>query len=142
MQEVRAATTPRDDPTALLSVRALLLAGAFPLIPPDKVPRGVSNPGALYGDFTPVTLMQGVGEAGQAALQLGTAAFKAVGRALGRDSSSGEGGGSATENGAHAPDGGGRPGSAPPVAPSPTAAAGASAGAKPRRQAPPPPPKA
>ncbi|EFN56232.1 hypothetical protein CHLNCDRAFT_57648 [Chlorella variabilis] len=142
VQEVRAATTPRDDPTALLSVRALLLAGAFPLIPPDKVPRGVSNPGALYGDFTPVTLMQGVGEAGQAALQLGTAAFKAVGRALGRDSSSGEGGGSATENGAHAPDGGGRPGSAPPVAPSPTAAAGASAGAKPRRQAPPPPPKA
>lgn len=130
---------------------ALLLAGAYPLIPPDKVPKSVRNPGALYGEFTPVTLLQGVGEAGQAALQLGAAAFKAAGRALGigGGSSEGEGGGTPTaaENGGVArsssADGTARPGSAQAVAPSPSAAAGGmSAAAKPRRQPPPPPPKA
>jgi hypothetical protein len=71
-------------PHAEVSVRALLLAGAYPLIPADKVPKSVS-PGSLYGEFTPVTLMQGVGDAGAAALQLGSAALKAVARAVAED---------------------------------------------------------
>lgn len=151
LQEVRAASGPRAGETAEVSVGALLLAGAYPLIPPDKVPKSVRNPGALYGEFTPVTLLQGVGEAGQAALQLGAAAFKAAGRALGigGGSSEGEGGSTPTaaENGGVArsssADGTARPGSAQAVAPSPSAAAGGmSAAAKPRRQPPPPPPKA
>lgn len=154
LQEVRAASGPRAGETAEVSVGALLLAGAYPLIPPDKVPKSVRNPGALYGEFTPVTLLQGVGEAGQAALQLGAAAFKAAGRALGMGGGSSEGeGGSGTptaaavENGAGvaarsgSADGMARPGSAPGVAPSPSAAGGTSAAAKPRRQPPPPPPK-
>jgi hypothetical protein len=153
LQEVRAASGPRAGETAEVSVGALLLAGAYPLIPPDKIPKTVRNPGALYGEFTPVTLLQGVGEAGQAALQLGAAAFKAAGRALGigGGSSEGEGGGTPTaaaaENGPGAvarsssADGTARPGSAQAVAPSPSAAAGSSAAAKPRRQPPPPPPK-
>jgi hypothetical protein len=128
VQEVRASAGPRPDPTSLLSVRALLLAGAFPLIPPDKVPKSVRNPAALYGEFTPVTLLQGLGEA--SAVQLGSAAVKA-GRLAGRESNGSESG--ATENGSAD---GGRPGSAQP-APSPSAATAA----KPRRQPPPPPPK-
>lgn len=129
-QEVRAEAGPRPDPTSLLSVRALLLAGAFPLIPPDKVPKSVRNPAALYGEFTPVTLLQGLDEA--SAVQLGSAAVK-VARPPGRESSGSEGG--AAENGSAD---GGRPGSAQ-AAPSPSAAGAAAA--KPRRQPPPPPPK-
>jgi hypothetical protein len=145
VQEVRAATAgPRSDPTAPVSLRALLLAGAFPLIPPEKVPPSV-RPGLLYGEFTPMTLRQGAGEGAQGALQLGTAAVRAaVGRLLpGRDSSSGEAGnGVVLENGTAA-DGASRPGSAAPAVPSPGAAGAnpASAAAKPRRQPPPPPPK-
>lgn len=149
VQEVRAGSGPRAGETAEISVRSLLLAGAFPLIPPEKVPKSVRNPGALYGEFTPVTLLQGVGEAGQAAMALGTAALKAVGRALGVGGEAGADGSgtptaaAAAENGPRSGsgDGGGaRPASAGPPAPSPTAAA-ASAAAKPRRQPPPPPPK-
>ncbi len=141
-QELRAAAGPRADEPVNVTVQALLLAGAYPLIPPDKVPPSVRNPGALYGEFTPVTLLQGVGEAGQAALALGTAALKAVSRVLGGGSSDGAPA-PAAENGparsVSADGGAARPGSAP--APSPTAAAGATAAAKPRRQPPPPPPK-
>jgi hypothetical protein len=150
VQEVRAAAPTHADTAADVSLRALLLAGAFPLIPPEKLPRNL-RPGAMYGDFTPVTLLAGVGEAGAAAMQLGTAALKAAGKAgkavasaLTGGSSEGEAGGAATENGAPRPsvDGGSRPGLAAPVAPSPTAAAASSAAAtKPRRQPPPPPPK-
>ena len=147
VQEVRAGSSPRSE-AAEVSVRALLLAGAYPLIPADKVPKSVS-PGSLYGEFTPVTLMQGVGDAGAAALQLGSAALKAVARGLGigdkANGSAGEEGGAPAENGVArtaSQDVNGRPGSAVPVAPSPTAAAAAAAAAgKPRRQPPPPPPK-
>lgn len=148
VQEMRATATDRGDATAMVSLRALLLAGAYPLIPPEMVPKNV-QPGSLYGAFTPVTLLQGMGDAAGVAMQLGTAALKAgaskmMGVIAGRGSSEGSessGGGAAKENGAA--DGGGRPGSgasaAVPVAPSPTTAA-ASAAAKPRRQPPPPPP--
>lgn len=148
IQEIRAATSPRADPTALITLRALLLAGAYPLIPPDKVPSNV-RPGALYGDFTPVTLLQGVGEAVGSAVQLGTAALKAtaskLANAIGVGGSSSEGsevgsGAAAAENGTSAAGASGRPGSAAGAAPSPPAAS-ASAAAKPRRQPPPPPPK-
>ena len=57
-----ASGSPRA-PTADVSVRSLLLGGAFPLVPKDKVPVGVS-PGALYGDATPVTLLAGGAEGG------------------------------------------------------------------------------
>lgn len=135
IQEQRAST--RSEAPPLVSVRALMLAGAFPLIPADKVPPSVRNPGALYGEFTPVTLLQGLGEGASSALQLGSSALKAVGRAVtGRESSSSEG--PATENGSAVADGGSRPGSAPAPAASPVAASAAS---KPRRQPPPPPPK-
>lgn len=152
IQEVRAATTPRADPTALVSLRALLLAGAFPLIPPDKVPKS-TRIGALYGEFTPVTLLQELGGAAGQAVQLGAAALKAtVSKVAGAIGIGGSGSSEGAEGGAAADaagaDGsaGSRPGSAAPaavpVAPSPTAAAGAtSAAAKPRRQPPPPPPK-
>ncbi|KAL4421810.1 hypothetical protein ABPG77_001599 [Micractinium sp. CCAP 211/92] len=144
IQEVRAATTPRAEPTTLVTLRALLLAGAFPLIPPEKVPKN-TRIGALYGEFTPVTLLQELGGAAGQAVQLGSAAFKAaaskvagaVGAVVG-----GSGSSEGAEGAADAAGGDGiRPGAtAVPVAPSPTAAA-ASAAAKPRRQPPPPPPK-
>ncbi|KAL4448267.1 hypothetical protein ABPG75_005486 [Micractinium tetrahymenae] len=156
IQEIRAATSPRAEPTALVTLRALLLAGAFPLIPPEKVPKS-TRIGALYGDFTPVTLLQSVGDAAGQAVQLGAAALKATASKLAGAISAGLGGGGSSEGGegaaaeAAAADGaaGSRPGSAAPagaavpVAPSPTAAAGSasSAAAKPRRQPPPPPPK-
>ena len=148
VQEIRAAdeNARAPTPTALVSLRALLLAGAFPLVPADKVPRSV-RPGALYGEFTPVTLLAGPGDGG--GVQLGAAAFK-PGSKPGTSSSEGEAGAAAAaENGGAraapaALDGGGRPGSAAPAtAPSPTSAASSAAAklAAPRRQPPPPPPK-
>lgn len=38
--------------------RTLLLAGAFPLVPSDKVPKS-TDPGRLYGEFTPNALVSG-----------------------------------------------------------------------------------
>lgn len=148
--QVRAATTPRAEPTTLVSLRALLLAGAYPLIPPEKVPKN-TRIGALYGDYTPVTLLQELGGAAGQAVQLGAAALKstvsklasAIGASVGAGGSSeGSEAGTAAEGANADGSAGGRPGSAAPVAPSPTAAAAAtSAAAKPRRQPPPPPPK-
>lgn len=153
VQEVRAGGGPRQDAAVALSLRALLLAGAYPLIPPDKIPKGV-NPGSVYGEYTPVTLLQGVGETvGSAALQLGTAVYKGaaqLGKALVGALSDGMSSAAAADSDSSAPavarttsqDSSGRSGSAAPAAPSPGAAApGASAAAKPRRMPPPPPPK-
>ena len=149
VQQVQAEKGPRAADTAVeVSVRALLLAGAYPLVPPEKVPSSVRNPGALYGEFTPVTLLQGIGEAGQAAAQLGTAALKAASRVMAGLVGSGD---DTTPTGAAAENGPGRsvssdgvrPGSAQP-APSPTsgvvgggqAAAAAAAARRPRAEAP------
>ncbi len=41
-----------------VTLRTLLLAGAFPLVPRDKLPPG-TDPLRLYGEFTPTTLVQG-----------------------------------------------------------------------------------
>lgn len=41
-----------------ISVRSLLLAGAFPLVPRDLVPAS-TNPAMLYGEFTPGVLVSG-----------------------------------------------------------------------------------
>jgi hypothetical protein len=142
VQEVRAAASSRADPTAPVTVRALLLAGAFPLVPPEKVPPTVRNPAALYGEFTPVTLLQGLGEAGREALQLGAAAVKALTGRGGGSSQGAEAPAPPVENGTApvpALDGVGRLPAAAPSMPSPGGAA--SAAAKPRRQPPPPPTK-
>lgn len=142
--QVRAATTPRTEPTTLVTLRALLLAGAFPLIPPEKVPKN-TRIGALYGEFTPVTLLQELGGAAGQAVQLGSAAFKAAASKVAGAVGAVVGGGGSSEGAEGTADAAGadgiRPGAtAVPVAPSPTATA-ASAAAKPRRQPPPPPPK-
>ena len=120
VQEVRAAESPREK-LAPLSVRTLLLAGAFPLVPRDKVPQG-TDPLRLYGEFTPVTLLPSL--EGGPPPQLGPP----VGNTQ------------PTDNGSAAPtrstsQDGGRPSSA---AAQPSPAGGV---AKPRRQPPPPPPK-
>jgi hypothetical protein len=95
-----------------VSVRALLLAGAFPLVPRDRVPTGV-NPAAPYGEFTPLTLAE------KGPLTLGP---KAGARPASPDEGAAGGGAGAPAAAAGAP-------------------AAASASAKPRRQPPPPPPK-
>ena len=41
-----------------VSTRTLLLAGAFPLVPSDKVPAS-TDPGKMYGEFTPNALISG-----------------------------------------------------------------------------------
>lgn len=41
-----------------VSVRALLLAGAYPLVPADAVPQS-TDPGRVYGEFTPNALIGG-----------------------------------------------------------------------------------
>lgn len=41
-----------------VSVRTLLLAGAYPLVPEDAVPAS-TDPGRLYGEFTPNALIGG-----------------------------------------------------------------------------------
>ena len=46
----------RDDEK--VSVRTLLLAGAYPLVPADAVPQS-TDPGRMYGEFTPNTLIGG-----------------------------------------------------------------------------------
>lgn len=57
-QERRATgTSPRVEKAAV-SARALLLAGAFPLVPANLVPRG-TNPAKLYGEHTPMALSPG-----------------------------------------------------------------------------------
>lgn len=66
LQEQRAALGPGRSESEEVSVRSLLLAGAFPLVPKDWVPAGVS-PGALYGEHTPISLSAGP----EAARQLG-----------------------------------------------------------------------
>lgn len=56
-QEARASESPRQ-PTANVSVRSLLLAGAYPLVPKERVPQSV-DPVRLYGEYTPISLLQG-----------------------------------------------------------------------------------
>ena len=41
-----------------VSVRTLLLAGAYPLVPADVVPASM-DPGRVYGEFTPNALIGG-----------------------------------------------------------------------------------
>jgi dynamin 1/3 len=101
-----------------VSVRALLLAGAFPLVPKDRVPTGL-HPGSLYGEHTPLALVAGV-DIKQ--LQFGPPSGPKP----------------AAANGSAA-------GAQPPVAAPAVVTAGPAAGAgtsatKPRRQPPPPPP--
>jgi len=108
-----------------ISVRALLLAGAYPMVPEDRVPPGV-NPGLLYGEHSPHVLIAGSEAKKQLGPPVGKRAPSPTDAAAGADGSSSAGGSS--QNGV-------RP-SALPV----TAAPGAAAAAKPRRQPPPPPP--
>ena len=55
LQEIRASSgQPKEHEK--VSVRTLMLAGAFPLIPQNMVPESI-DPGAIYGDYTPVTLV-------------------------------------------------------------------------------------
>jgi hypothetical protein len=122
LQEHRATAAPgapRKD-SEEVSVRALLLAGAYPMVPKDRVPPGV-NPGLLYGEHSPHVLIAG------------SEAMKQLGPAIGKrapsptdaagSSSSGAGAGVSGQNGL-------RPSGLPVTA----------AGAKPRRLPPPPPP--
>ncbi|KAL4518145.1 hypothetical protein Ndes2526A_g01405 [Nannochloris sp. 'desiccata'] len=115
-----------------ISIRALLLAGAYPMVPKDRVPPGV-NPGLLYGEHSPHVLIAG----SEAMKQLGPAIGKrapsptdAVAAAVGAGDSSSAG--VSSQNGV-------RP-SALPVTAAPGAAAASAAAAKPRRLPPPPPP--
>lgn len=102
-----------------VSVRALLLAGAYPLVPKDRVPPGI-EPGALYGEHTPMTLTAGSEAKKQLGAPLGA---KAEGEKAAK-----------AENGTAAPASAGAGVASP---------AGSVSGAapKPRRQPPPPPPK-
>lgn len=63
LEEIRKVTDVRNSresraDSESVSVRALLLAGAFPLVPKNFVPAG-TNPGLLYGEFTPISLASG-----------------------------------------------------------------------------------
>jgi hypothetical protein len=120
-QEERAAAGPaerRADGEAV-SVRTLLLAGAFPLVPRDRVPAGV-NPALLYGEHTPLTLSPAAGEGPP---QLG----QPVGPRPAAAGAAEAAPAAAAENGAAAAAG--------------AAASSGGAAGKPRRQPPPPPPK-
>eukprot|EP00887_Chlorella_sp_A99_P004268 scaffold15.g4268.t1 len=127
-QERLAGESPRSK-HAMLSVRALLLAGAFPLVPRDRMPPG-TDPVRLYGEYTPVTLLPSVegGPPPQLGPPVGDGPAENGAAAPARGSSSGQE--------AAAP----RPGSAAAAAAAvPVAAPGGVT--KPRRQPPPPPPK-
>lgn len=121
VQEKRAGVPagPARSETEDVSVRSLLLAGAYPLVPKNMVPPGV-NPGLLYGEHSPLTLISG----SDAARQLGPPVKDRT--ATPPPSSD------AAENG--------RPAAAP-ASSSSAPSASSSAAAKPRRLPPPPPPK-
>lgn len=125
-QEVRASGTSPRDANADVTVRALLLAGAFPLVPKDAVP-GAMDVRKMYGEGTPMALM-----------------LEGVPPALGPPKGAEKGGSEKkpTENGAGG--GGGQKAAVPPPPPTAAAAsaAAASAASKPRRMPPPPPPNA
>ena len=117
--------------TEEVSVRTLLLAGAYPLVPRDRVPPGI-HAGLLYGEHSPLTLIAG----SEATKQLGPP-IGAKAATAGAVAASG-GDGKAAENG--------RPAASPVTAAAGAAAnaaasSAAAAAAKPRRQPPPPPPK-
>lgn len=54
MDTAKARAKERDS----LSIRTLLLAGAFPLIPQNWIPSSI-DPGAVYGEHTPIALLSG-----------------------------------------------------------------------------------
>ncbi len=113
-----------------ISIRALLLAGAYPMVPKDRVPAGV-NPGLLYGEHSPHVLIAG----SEAVKQLGPAIGK---RAPSPTDDPAAGAGSSSHVSSSSQNG---QRSGLPVTAAPAAAAAASAAAKPRRQPPPPPPQ-
>ncbi len=113
--------------TEEISIRALLLAGAYPMVPKDRVPVGV-NPGLLYGEHSPHVLIAG----SEAMKQLGPAIGKRAPSPTDGASGSGSAGVSSSQNGLR---------SGLPVTAAPGAAASAAAAAKPRRLPPPPPPQ-
>lgn len=84
LQERRAALGPGRSESEEVSIRSLLLAGAFPLVPKDWVPTGVS-PGALYGEHTPISLSAGPDAAKQLGPKAGPAGKKGDSSSKGDD---------------------------------------------------------
>ncbi|KAL6777607.1 hypothetical protein ACKKBG_A14925 [Auxenochlorella protothecoides x Auxenochlorella symbiontica] len=122
-QERRATgTSPRVEKAAV-SARALLLAGAFPLVPANLVPRG-TNPAKLYGEHTPMALSPGPNE-GPNSIRLGPPVKVQA------DGSAANGRG---EEAQEAPRASPAPAMEPEAEPAPSSK-------PPRRQPPPPPPK-
>ena len=108
--------------TEEVSIRSLLLAGAYPLVPNNMVPPGV-NPGLLYGEHSPLTLIAG----SEAVKQLGPPVKDKDGKERPAPEAASASGVVAAENGRAAP---------PAVS---TASSGSAAAGKPRRLPPPPP---
>jgi dynamin 1/3 len=128
LQERRATAAPGTvrKESEEISVRALLLAGAYPMVPKDRVPPGV-NPGLLYGEHSPHVLIAG------------SEAMKQLGPAIGKrapsptDGAAVVGGDVSSHNGLRS----GLPVTA--AAGAAAASAATAAAAKPRRLPPPPP---
>ena len=133
VQELRAAVSPGAGRSEVeeVSVRALLLAGAYPLVPKDKVPVGI-NPGLLYGEHSPMVLIAGPEAAKQLAAPVGGASGS---------SSSSSAAAAATTAAAAGQNGAGALASHPVTAAATGAAGAATAAAAKPRRLPPPPPK-
>lgn len=121
LQERRATGESPREAKVPVSARTLLLAGAFPLVPSNLLPRGM-DPRKLYGEFTPLAL---VGEGVQP--KLGPA-VKRGGASEGAEKPAGEAAPVAAEPAVEPPGSAGRGAAAP-------------AGRLPHRQPPPPPPR-